>query len=441
MVLAAAVAYLPVGVASVHAHWPQWGGPNRNFTVETSGLADKWPEDGPPRLWRRTLGDGYSAIVADGDLLFTMYRSGRSEFTVALDAKTGNKIWKHRVSSHYSPNSEADRLCPGPSSTPALDSNRLFSIGTDSLMHCFDKTTGKVLWKHDLTKEFNGRMTHWGYTSSPLVYQDMVIAVVGRLRRTDLLQEQWGKTSEEEKDERYQEGRGAPALVAFDQVSGDVRWEGPSLDVDHSSPILINFQGTTHLVLLHHFGIIGLNPDSGEPLWHYEIENTLDEPHSPNTFDMTPVWVGNDVLITSGFAACRAMQLTNTHGVIEAKELWRSRKIGFGQTTPVCVGNHLFGSNDRILAGVDIKTGRRSWVRRGFSKAMCVHGDGRLIILDSSGQLSLVTVTPEDLTVHSQCKITEPPSFTAPTLVGTTLYVRDRKHILALDLGVSNGGR
>jgi hypothetical protein len=36
--------------------------------------------------------------------------------------------------------------------------------------------------------------------------------------------------------------------------------------------------------------------------------------------------------------------------------------------------------------------------------------------------------------VHSQCKITERISWTVPTLVGKTLYVRDRKHIMALDL-------
>ena len=100
----------------------------------------------------------------------------------------------------------------------------------------------------------------------------------------------------------------------------------------------------------------------------------------------------------------------------------------------------MFGSNDKILAGVDVKTGRRSWVQRGFSKALCVHGDGRLITLDSNGRLSLVTATPEGVTVHSQCEITERPSYTVPTLVGTTLYVRDRKHIMGLDIGVSNGG-
>jgi hypothetical protein len=67
--------------------------------------------------------------------------------------------------------------------------------------------------------------------------------------------------------------------------------------------------------------------------------------------------------------------------------------------------------------------------------ASCVHGDGKLIILDQDGQLTLATATPDSLTVHSQCKITEWHSFTVPTLVGKVLYVRDRNHLMALELG------
>jgi hypothetical protein len=84
-------------------------------------------------------------------------------------------------------------------------------------------------------------------------------------------------------------------------------------------------------------------------------------------------------------------------------------------------------------------TGKRVWAKRGFPMASCVAADGKLIVLDQDGQLTLATATREKLTVHSQYKITERYSFTAPTLVGTTLYVKDRKRIMALDLGVGSG--
>jgi hypothetical protein len=83
-------------------------------------------------------------------------------------------------------------------------------------------------------------------------------------------------------------------------------------------------------------------------------------------------------------------------------------------------------------------TGKRTWVERGFSDAAILHADGKLIILDVNGRLTLATPTGEGLTIHSQCQITERYSYTVPTLVGKTLYVRDRNHIMALDLGAGS---
>ena len=90
LVLVAATAQDPAP-----AGWPQWGGPERNFRVPAADFPRTWGEDGPALLWRRPLGEGYSAILAGGDRLFTMYRDGDSEVVIALDAATGNTRWQH----------------------------------------------------------------------------------------------------------------------------------------------------------------------------------------------------------------------------------------------------------------------------------------------------------------------------------------------------------
>src|SRR6266849_3266143 len=79
--------------------WTLWGGPHRDFQVEASEpLADSWPAGGPPKLWKRQLGEGYSAIAVRGDTLYTMYRRDAAfwqifrtdqEIVVALEARTG----------------------------------------------------------------------------------------------------------------------------------------------------------------------------------------------------------------------------------------------------------------------------------------------------------------------------------------------------------------
>lgn len=57
-----------------------------------------------------------------------------------------------------------------------------------------------------------------------------------------------------------------------------------------------------------------------------------------------------------------------------------------------------------------------------------------MIFLDQDGKLSIAKISPKGLDVLGTVSITESVSWTLPTLVGTKLYVRDRKNILALDL-------
>ena len=66
--------------------WLIWGGKNRDFLVDSSGLADSWPAAGPRKLWSRTLGDGYSAIAEEGGILYTAFRRGSKDVVTALDA-------------------------------------------------------------------------------------------------------------------------------------------------------------------------------------------------------------------------------------------------------------------------------------------------------------------------------------------------------------------
>src|SRR6266404_2043128 len=80
------------------AQWTQWGGPHRDFRVQGTKLADKWPADGPPQLWSRDLGGGYSAILADQNCLYTMYRHDEQERTICLNANSGKTIWENGFS-------------------------------------------------------------------------------------------------------------------------------------------------------------------------------------------------------------------------------------------------------------------------------------------------------------------------------------------------------
>ncbi len=131
--------------------------------------------------------------------------------------------------------------------------------------------------------------------------------------------------------------------------------------------------------------------------------------------------------------------LTNNGGKTEIEEVWATRKIQFYHVTSVRQGDYVYGSTGMrapaFMSAVNVKTGEIAWRKRGFAKANCLYADGKLIILDEDGMLYLATANAEDLTVHSQVELLDEVSWTVPTLVGKTLYVRDKKSILALDLG------
>jgi len=412
------------------AQWTQFGGPNRNFMCDSKGLAAKWPEEGPKKLWTRELGDGYATIIADGGILYTMYRTGDDEFSVALDEKTGKTVWEHKNPSPFT--KLMAEFGPGPHSTPLLVGDRLYGIGTNAVMHCYDKKTGNILWMHDLPKEFGGDIPGRGYGSSPIAYKNTVIVAVDRKRED----EGGDAKAEENKEAKPVEGQ---SLMAFDQSTGKVTWKAQDYPVSYASPILIRFESEEQLVLLMEKEIIGVNPDNGTLLWHHPMK-----PEGANL--ATPLWIAPDMLFCSSAydSGSRVLKLTKKEGKTVPEEVWYSRKMRVHHANAIPLGDYVYGSSGdfgpAFFMGVNVKTGEIAWRERGFAKATCVYADGKLILLDEDGQLGLATATPQGLTVHSKCKPAERYAWAVPTLVGTKLYLRDRKNILAIDLSAEGAG-
>ena len=156
----------------VAGDWRQWGGPNRNFISDATGLADAWGEDGPPVIWTRPLGLGHSSIAVDAGLLYTMYRRGEepagrggrggrgrrfeaSEIVIAMDAATGETLWEYEYPSEPLNFS----FGAGPHSTPLVVGDLVFTAGTNKRIHAFRKETGELVWSLDLVEEYGAPPT------------------------------------------------------------------------------------------------------------------------------------------------------------------------------------------------------------------------------------------------------------------------------------------
>ena len=121
-----------------------------------------------------------------------------------------------------------------------------------------------------------------------------------------------------------------------------------------------------------------------------------------------------------------------------ATEAWYTRRLRVHHGNMLVIGDHVYGSSGDFgpapLTALEIATGKVAWQDRTFPKVNMIHTGDRTILLDEDGRLAFATLTPAGLRVLQQAPITTKLSWTAPTLIGTRLYVRDRKTLIALDL-------
>jgi outer membrane protein assembly factor BamB len=402
-----ALFFLMPATTALAQDWAQWGGPHRNFISDTKGLATTWPATGPRRLWQRELGEGYSAIAVEHGMLFTMYRKGDNEVAIALDAASGKTVWEYSYAAPFSPEYDMSNG-PGPHATPLVSGNMVFTSGATGKLHCLEKKTGKLLWSHDLIKEFQGTVRVNGYSCSPLAYKDEIVMMVG------------GPSS---------------SLVAFNRQNGSVVWKKHDFRNSTSSPIIINVDGQDQLVAFMWGDIVGVDPNNGNLLWSHPHPAE----HGLNT--STPVWGSDNLLfVSSGYGGgSRVLKLTRAGDKTTVEELWANSLMRIHFSNAIRVGDFVYGSSGDFgpapFTAVNVKTGNVAWRNRSFPRASFLFADGRFIILDEDGHLLLATATAEGLTVTSKAELLQNQSWTVPSLSGTHLYLRDRKNILALELG------
>ena len=395
------------GVSDASPTWFQWGGPDRNFVVPAADLSLNWPEAGPPRLWSRPLGDGFSAIVTDGAALYTLYRDGSADVVVALDAETGKTAWETRYAAPFHEDC-TEQLGPAPRAAPLLAGDHLITVSAGGLMNSFDRRSGARQWSRDLLDGSSAALRACGYASSPLAYKNTIITTAGGPHR---------------------------GVVSLDQATGQVVWASQDFENGYSSPILIDLDGGREIVVFTFGEIAGLNPDTGALEWS-----------RPHAADMgvnvaTPIWGADHLLFVSSAynGGSRVLKLSRAGDHVSVDEIWANKRVRIHFGNAVRLGDRLYASNGDFgsapFAAIDVETGDMAWRDRSVARSTLIGAGNRLIILDEDGNLALATPGDGGLTLHAKAQILHERSWTVPTLSGTTLYVRDRHQIMALDLG------
>ncbi len=407
---------IPARTAAATSDWPQWRGPDRSGISRERGLLKKWPAGGPKLIWQvNDIGDGYSTPAVVGKRIYLMSNRGMdNEFVQALSTRDGKPIWTTRVGNVGNPNQNPSY--PKARSTPTIDGNFVYALGSDGDLVCLEAKSGKILWQKSLRKDFGGQPGEWAYAESPLVDDDVVVVTPGGADAT---------------------------MVALNKKTGALIWKSAVPGGDpaaYASAIVVQGGGRKQYVQFLTKGIVGVDAKTGQFLWRYK-----DVAKGPAQY-FTPVAQGEYVYGGALGIGGGLVRLKLDQGGVAAEQVYFARGLPNGIGGAVLVGDHLYGTEvGQKLVAAEFTTGKVKWQAEDFGWASLASADGLLYVHGVNGDVMLVEATPEAF--REKGRFTPPAqpqhtkvgqfaeaSFAYPVIANGRLYIRDLGTLWAYDI-------
>jgi outer membrane protein assembly factor BamB len=390
---AGSAAAAPAG-ASAGVDWPSFLGPTGDGKSPETGLIVPWPAEGPRLVWQHRLGTGYGAPTVSRGRLFQFDRDRDNARVVCLNSATGEQIWKFEYPTDYEDLYGYDN---GPRCSPIVDGDHVYAFGVEGMLHCLKADDGKIVWTVDTAKEFGVIQNFFGVGSTPVIEGDLLIVQIG------------GSPPEARNvpPGRLNMVRGnGSGIVAFDKLSGKVRYKLADELASYAVPVLATIDGRRYCFAFTRGGLLAFEPSTGKQdfffPWRAEI---LESVNASN-----PVVVGNLVLISETYgpgAACLRVKSDGYDVVWSDENEARDKRLQTHWNTPVHVDGYVYGSsgrhtNNAELRCLELATGKVMWSEPGLTRSSLTYVDGHFICLTEYGDLLLVKADPTKFNVVSK---------------------------------------
>ena len=455
LIAALAVAFVPSMPDVTHAQsnpflppeltdagWPNICGPHLDGTSDEINLASHWPPGGPPVLWVKELGQGYSSFVAQGDRVYTQYQSLSGQYVVCLDADSGETIWTYRYDWPF----EATGLYPGPRSTPTIAQGKVFFATPAGSVGCLSQD-GDLIWSKELKTTYEGKGTDFGYACSPTVVNGKVLMPVG--------------------------GRGA-SMVALNAGDGTLLWKSGDDPASYTPALPVKVGEQTQVIGYMQNAMTAYDLETGKQLWRVKLSNGYDE-HStwplyrePYLWVTGPFQAGSQLYELAESTSHQTAPPTQNQGGMTDPDaakpairlVHQSDTMSNDVASSVRWGNHIFGFDlheaqskaHRPSRGqfkcVDFLTGAENW-SNGTAKsrrdpsdqsvighASLIVADGKLILLNDTGDLILARADPEKLVPLARATVLGGRiGWCSPCLYRGRLYLRNDARAVCIYVG------
>ena len=390
----------PTAATGTNREWPGFRGSNRDGVVSGVRLETDWTKSPPKEMWRRPIGPGWSSFAVHGDFVYTQEQRGNDEIVACYNLSDGKPIWRHKDPARfYESNAGA-----GPRGTPTLHKDRVYTFGATGILNALDATTGNVIWTRNAASDTKAKTPGWGFSSSPLVIDDLVIVAT------------------------------AGTLAAYDTNTGQPRWLGPNGGGGYSSPHPVTINGVAQVVMLADPGAVGINPTDGKVLWQYPLPSgtRITQPAVTQEGDLLlSVGDGNDVY--------RVAVSKGSDGW-KTEERWASSGINPFFNDLVVHKGYAYGFVGGEIACMDLKDGSRKWSdgNYGHGQLVALPDQDALLVLTESGDIALLKAAADKLTEFGRIPAIKGKTWNHPVLVGDVVLVRNGEEMAAFKLPLAS---
>jgi outer membrane protein assembly factor BamB len=387
--------------------FPQFLGPQRNLILAGPALERDWSAHPPRLMWRQAIGAGWSGFSAVNGFAVTMEQRGGQELVSCYEVEGGQMRWSHGVAARH----ETLAGGTGPRCTPTIDGGRVYALGATGILRCLGGATGKLLWqdaileRYGVTPESDLSAVAWGRAASPLVLGDLLIVP-------------WGGP------------KGGPyvSLVAYDKVTGEIRWKGGTEQVSYASPSYVTLCGVPQILIVNASSVSGHRPEDGVVLWSYDWPGNSSANASAS---QAVVVADNRVLLSKAYGTGAA--LIELH--VKEKDTWeptlvwkRSGSLKTKFTNVVVHDGLVYGLSDGIMECVQLSDGKPRWKdrRRGdFGHGQLLLVGDSLLVQAESGEVVMLEPSGESLKELGRFPALSDQTWNNLCLYGRFLLVRN----------------
>jgi outer membrane protein assembly factor BamB len=395
-------ALAPAVANPARVEWPGFRGPRRDGVIAGIRIETDWAASPPVLLWRRPIGPGWSSFAVHGGRLFTQEQRGDDEMVVSYDVATGSPVWSHRDAARFWESNGG----AGPRATPTFTGGRLYTFGATGILNYLDARTGALFWTRDVAADTKTEIPMWGFASSPLVVDDLVIIAA------------------------------SGTLAAYDAATGKPRWVGPDHSVasggSYSSPQRLTIDGVDQIVMVSEDGATGVAPADGTLLWEHQLRGSpVLQPMLTGEGDLLIHQLGLD-----GVLGIRRLGVRHRTGSWSTQEQWTTSALKTMSSDFVVHKGHAFGFDGSILTCVDLADGTRTWKggRYGSGQLVLLADQDLLLVLTEEGEVALVPAALDRFTEIAKVPALEGKTWNHPVLAGDILLVRNGQEMAAFRL-------